>query len=243
MDTVRDKAIILKRASYGEADWRVSFLTQKEGKLSGWAKGGRRSRKRFASALETGLSVELVYEKRRQGIYLREARGHGGFPSWRRGLLPMGAALYALELADRSLPEAAPSSGKYQCLETFLSSLSGTDRDGILPSLLVFQYRWLSLSGWEPRLAACGRCQKGWREAARWELGLEEGKILCENCGGDPRKMIDRSWIALFLDGEKPSCPIDRKEVQWIQSLFERHWAGLLGRPLAVAGWLRENYE
>ena len=46
------EAIVLRLLDYGESDRIVTFCTNGYGKVRGIAKGARRSRKRFANALE-----------------------------------------------------------------------------------------------------------------------------------------------------------------------------------------------
>lgn len=48
----RTEAIVLRLLDYGESDRIVTFYTAGFGKLRGIARGARRSRKRFANALE-----------------------------------------------------------------------------------------------------------------------------------------------------------------------------------------------
>ena len=48
----KTEAIVLRCLDYGESDRIVTFYTRDYGKLRGIAKGARRSRKRFANALE-----------------------------------------------------------------------------------------------------------------------------------------------------------------------------------------------
>ena len=54
-------AIVLRSWSFGESDKIVSFLTESHGKLTGIAKGAKRSRKRFANSLEPFSLVNLRF--------------------------------------------------------------------------------------------------------------------------------------------------------------------------------------
>ena len=48
-------AIILHHTDYGEADRIVTFLTPDHGRLKGFARAARKSRKRFGAALEPAM--------------------------------------------------------------------------------------------------------------------------------------------------------------------------------------------
>src|ERR1044071_8534792 len=61
------EAIVLRALPYGESDKIVSFLTETHGKISGIAKGAKRSRKRFANSLEPFSLVELRFQERQHG--------------------------------------------------------------------------------------------------------------------------------------------------------------------------------
>src|SRR5207237_10386312 len=54
-------AIVLRARSLGESDKIVSFLTETHGKVTGIAKGAKRSRKRFVHSLEPFSLVNLCF--------------------------------------------------------------------------------------------------------------------------------------------------------------------------------------
>ena len=60
----KTKAIVLRSIDYGESDRILTFLTDDFGKLKGIAKGARRSRRRFANALEP-FSLSTLHFSRR----------------------------------------------------------------------------------------------------------------------------------------------------------------------------------
>src|SRR4030095_10335839 len=57
-------AIVLRTWPFGESDKIVSFLTENHGKLTGIAKGAKRSRKRFVNSLEPFSLVNLRFQDR-----------------------------------------------------------------------------------------------------------------------------------------------------------------------------------
>ncbi len=60
-------AIILHHTDYGEADHLVIFLTPELGRLKGFARAARKSRKRFGAALEPCAEVLLHWTARGSG--------------------------------------------------------------------------------------------------------------------------------------------------------------------------------
>src|SRR5262249_37282659 len=62
MERWEDEALVLGTLDYGDADRMVTLLTRSGGKLTAFAAGARKSRRRFAGALEPGtvLRARLV---------------------------------------------------------------------------------------------------------------------------------------------------------------------------------------
>src|SRR5215475_8389966 len=58
-------AIVLRTRTYGESDKIVTFLTRDWGKVTGIAKGAKRSRRRFVNVLEPFTHVQLRFRPSR----------------------------------------------------------------------------------------------------------------------------------------------------------------------------------
>ena len=69
------EAIVLRHIDYGEADRIVSLLTLDQGLLKGFARGARKSRKRFGPALEPFAQVRVTWKDGGRGdlVSLQEA--------------------------------------------------------------------------------------------------------------------------------------------------------------------------
>ena len=57
----KDRAIVLSTRVFGESDKIVRFFTLNSGKLTGIAKGGKKSQKRFMNTLELFNVINLEY--------------------------------------------------------------------------------------------------------------------------------------------------------------------------------------
>jgi DNA repair protein RecO (recombination protein O) len=97
-------ALILRTYKLGEADRIVVFLTRDRGKKRGVAKGARRSRSRFAGALEPLTEARVAYfEKER-----RELVGLNYAEPVRSPLVLLGlSAAGAREVRDRAVPDCS----------------------------------------------------------------------------------------------------------------------------------------
>lgn len=69
MKTKSDKAIILRRIEYGEADRIITFLTESAGKIRGILKGVRRQKSKMAGGVELFSISEIYYIQGRGGIH------------------------------------------------------------------------------------------------------------------------------------------------------------------------------
>ena len=109
MERFRDVGVVLGSVDYGEADRVVTLFTQEHGKLTAFAGGARKSRRRFAGALEplTVLSVDLV-ERRGSTFRLDAAEIRESHPRIREDLHCISRALYALELVRELTREHEP---------------------------------------------------------------------------------------------------------------------------------------
>lgn len=169
-----DEAIVLRTRQYGESDLIVSLFTKGEGRLSGIAKGAKKSRKRFGSGLEIGSLIHLVYDElpQRELVILKEADRMERAPPWRSSWATITASSFALELAGKLLPERQCAENKFELLKEFLQNLS---QENAQDWLLSFEYHWLTLSGWEPSLEVCSLCGAHLKKAQGW---LQKQKIF-----------------------------------------------------------------
>ncbi len=70
MALFKTSAIVLKSRKWGEADRIVTFYTARFGKLRGVARGARRLKSRFGSALEPFVHCDLnLFEKPNDSLY------------------------------------------------------------------------------------------------------------------------------------------------------------------------------
>ncbi|TMC38758.1 MAG: DNA repair protein RecO, partial [Chloroflexi bacterium] len=65
MATYRDRAVVLRKLDYGEADRIFTFLTQTHGKVGAIAKGVRRPTSKLGPSLELYGHVDLLLAKGR----------------------------------------------------------------------------------------------------------------------------------------------------------------------------------
>lgn len=183
--TFATPAVVLRSWPYGESDKIVCLLTESYGKITGIAKGAKRSRKRFANSLEPFSLVNLRFQDRPHGNLAFFLSADLGFAYKRlvTSLEKITLASYLVEITDGLTSERDDSALVYQHLKYGLLFL---DSDGTLPLefLAAFELKLLRLAGYQPALDRCKRCSITRRDdgAVPWYFSGMEGGILCGVC-------------------------------------------------------------
>src|SRR5687768_15720753 len=109
MERSADEALVLSVLDYGDADRIVTLFGERQGKLSAFAAGARKSKRRFAGALEpcTLLRVQLV-ERHGTTVRLDSAEILKTHHALRSDLGRLSRALYVAELCRELLRDREP---------------------------------------------------------------------------------------------------------------------------------------
>ena len=191
MVTVSDKntrifsssAILIRRIDYGDHDTILTFITKERGKISAIAKNAKKSIKRFSGVLELFSSLDIVIRSGKPTFYLHEASLENPHENIRQDILKTAYASYWAETLVQWLEEDVRQERVYHLFEYALNRLD----EGILsPEALsiLFQLKFLSVSGFTPGLQACARCANTLENIRHTMISfdIETGNILCEKC-------------------------------------------------------------
>ncbi len=173
---------VLRTVDYGESDRIVSFFTEDRGKLRGIAKGARRSRKRFANALDLfSCSTILFTAGSGDGFALIEGCDvRKNYPGIRGDLEKTLMASYMIELVDLFTVDGKKNLSVFALIEDFLDLFEENDATEAL--LRFFEFRLLRHSGYEPSLERCVVCGTAVEEISRPTFRPADGGIRCERC-------------------------------------------------------------
>ena len=244
----RTEAIVLRLLDYGETDRIVTFYTAGFGKLRGIAKGARRSRKRFANALEPFSCSQLLFSRRGpDSLALIEGSDvtcH--FPAIRTDLEKTLTASCLIDLTDQFTREDKENEPLFRLLYDFLRLLE----DGSVTESLLrfFELRLLKLSGYDPVLDHCLACKTPVRQEASYRFNAADGGLFCNICRPDSPDAdpVSLGTIRTLTMGRE--LPVDRlgrlflsvqsaDESRRLLGHFIRH---LLGRELKSLHVLNE---
>ncbi len=178
----RTEAIVLKSIDYGESDRVVTFYTLDYGKIKGIAKGARKSKRRFANALEPFSLLQLNFSRKIQSgldfIETCDVLTH--FPAIRSNLDKTLAASYLLDLTDKFTPEQKKSEPSYHLLHHFLLLIENKPFSEAI--LRLFEIRLLGISGYAPVLDYCLHCKAPLEDKKRYFFDVAKGGLICDNC-------------------------------------------------------------
>ncbi len=237
-------AIVLGHVDYGEADRIVTVLTPDHGRLKGFARGARRSRKRFGAALETFAEIRLHWAARSGGelVSLREAELVSLHLGLRRDLDTLALAGYGCELTEALYDEAVGFAEAFGLLRAFLGHLDSQGNSA--EARLLLELRLLALAGIIPHLQHCAECHGALPDGPVGFLA-ERGGSLCPACGGAnvPLK-VDR--LTLGSLGRLLQTPAERfdgirltpRTLQEGSALLTDALRGHLRRPIKSAAFL-----
>jgi DNA repair protein RecO (recombination protein O) len=195
----RDAAVLLRSVDFGEADRVLTFLTREQGRVSVLAKGARRSKRRFAGALEPFALLRVEIASGRSGMGRLEAAViERAFPKLLGDLARMTTAGILFGLVRELVPDAMPDPAVFDDVVQLLTALD----EAVLPERalrLSFELSQLGRAGFSPRLEACGVCGKRPDPARATDFDPRRGFIVCQSCGGAAyrlRSSTREAWLA-----------------------------------------------
>jgi DNA repair protein RecO (recombination protein O) len=179
MWTRHSEAIILRTRDHGESDRMITFLASGQGKLTGIAKGARRSRKRFVHTLEPLSLVVMTYVERTSTSLVRidASELKNPFTGLRQDLARLAYASLGAELVLELAPEREANPALFALLSQYLHRLEAGDDPETLA--LLFQARVLSLSGFGPNLERCARCGQEPAPPGPWFFLVSQAALIC----------------------------------------------------------------
>lgn len=192
-------AIVLRSWPFGESDKIVSFFTALHGKVTGIAKGAKRSRHRFVNTLELFNWVTLRFQDRPHSAlaFVHACDLLKAFKNLSTSFEKIVLASYIVEIVDALTAEREENRPIFEHLREALTFLE--ENAGSLPFLASFELKLLRLAGYQPTLGRCRRCGKPLQAAleASWRFSPADGGILCPACSALRKGALSLSAEAL----------------------------------------------
>lgn len=220
MEELRSKAFLLRTRAYSESDVIAVLLTRDHGKVSGIARGARRSKRRFAGpALEPLHEIEVRFKRRPnvELVFLDESRLVEPFDAITASVEAFAWSAYLTELAEVILPLGEPCHAIYDVYRATLEQLAlGAAAE---PTAQHFVLRVLEHAGWCPDFERCGICDSTLEASVRPIVDPRGGGVICgrheiERQGGDPEDPEERLPRRVLDDTLLAYVRAARREVQ-----------------------------
>lgn len=175
-------AFVLRTRSYGESDSIVSFITEDFGKMTGIAKGAKRSRRRFVNTLEPFVKVRVTFRARPRSdlTFLDRCDLIDTLPSFGTDLDRFAFGSYVLELTDLMVMGRESGAEVFHLVDSTLRAL---ERDGARPAIIRgFELHMLSAAGYRPDFGRCGGCGTGVAPLESVAIIPARGRAFCPSC-------------------------------------------------------------
>ncbi len=193
MPAEKSLAIVLRLVDFSETSCVVTMYTREFGKSGALAKGARRPKSPFESALDLLSVCRIVFIRKSSGSLdlLTEAKLERRFRSATRNLSRLYAGYYVAELLDLLTDVGDPLPQLYDIADQALAAI---DSDAELaPSVLSFELSALRLLGHIPSLIDCVECGKRVETTARVAFSQIAGGVFCSTCRIGKRRVVSVS--------------------------------------------------
>jgi DNA repair protein RecO (recombination protein O) len=176
-------AIVLKIVDHGESDKLVTFYSNNLGRITGIAKGAKKSRHRFVNKLELFSRLQMLYRPPRNPsglLFISEAELLCAHLSLRTSFQRYVAAMYICELLLRFTRDSDPDPQLYALLQWALVSLDHADTPQKITALYHLQL--LAVVGYRPEIQQCGHCGHPVGPGRSYLFIPGSGSLLCSAC-------------------------------------------------------------
>ncbi|MFN7734269.1 MAG: DNA repair protein RecO [Pirellula sp.] len=248
MSLEKCEAIVLRSVEWSETSLVVTLLTREFGKVSAIAKGARRLKSPFESALDllSKSSVVCLMKSGEALDLLTEAKLQRRFKSSQMSLLALYCGYYAADLVHTLTEHHQPVTGLMELLDQTLSDLD----QRMCPASVTarFELQTLQKLGVSPSLEQCIGCGetlgKGRGSIA---FAFQGGGVACNVCAATQSRVLrirEETWESLqCMASIHPNDPIAtlprsvRSEVRWVLEHVIGH---ITDRRLRLLDYLEE---
>jgi DNA repair protein RecO (recombination protein O) len=246
MPAEKSDAIVLKVVEFSETSCVVTMFTRDFGKITAIAKGARRPKSPFESALDVLSVCRIVFHHKSADVLdlLTEAKLIRRFRAAERDLQQLYAGYYVAELLLSLTDFGHHVESLFQAAEQALIDLDHGVHHA--DCLLRFELLMLRYSGQLPLFSKCVDCGSPLTNDAYAMFSVYAGGMVCQNCRDGKRQVIriqsdnlrqlDRmsepAWVRTEIDDRDGSR---QGEVRGLMNLFIAH---LLGRRPKMSEYL-----
>ena len=207
MATVKATALVLRTTDWSESSRICTLWTREFGKVRALAKGGRRLKSAFESALDLLTACSIVLLRKSSGglDLLTEAQVVERFPRLTSDLPALYAGYYVAELLADWTEDDDPHPALF---DEALATLGQLGQPGVAtgPRLARFEVVLLRELGYSPTLETCASCGAAVGGGGRLGFSAAAGGVVCAAClpqARDRHVLSAAAWRALVQLGQE----------------------------------------
>jgi DNA repair protein RecO (recombination protein O) len=238
MSSEKASAIVIRTVEFSETSLVVTLFTREFGKIGALAKGARRLKGPFESALDLLCLCRIVFLHKSSDALdlLTEAKLLRRFRPAGHDLSGLYAGYYVAELLGELTDEDDPHPELFDLADETLAALSSGE--SAAKWLVRFELGALRLLGQMPSLNACVECGTPVALAGRVAFGQLDHGVLCAACRGGKQQVVMVSAGVLramtqLADTHSHAgrrLEIDSRSLGELRGLLNRYFTHLLGR-------------
>jgi DNA repair protein RecO (recombination protein O) len=239
MSSEKATAIVLRVIEFSESSSIVTLFTREFGKIRALAKGARRPKGPFESALDLlGLCRIVFLRKSTDALdLLTEAKLERRFRPAGGDLSNLYAAYYVAELLNALTDDYDPHLELFDAADETLAALRTSS--AVAPLLLRFELTALRVLGHLPLWETCAECGTPVKSAGRVPFSPLVGGVLCKSCRVGQKQVISVSAGVLqalvrFAEVEGDAwrgLELEARTYGELRAVLNHYWAHLLGHP------------
>lgn len=238
MSSEKARAIVLRVIDFSESSSVVALFTREFGQIRALAKGARRPKGPFESALDLLSICRVVFLRKSSDALdlLTEAKLERRFRGFGHDLSRLYAGYYVAELLSELTEVYDAHPALYDAAEQVLDDLCQSGP--IAPLVFRFELVALTLLGHMPSLEICVECGRKVAAVGRVPFGQTSGGVLCAACRPGKREVVSVSAGALRtlatlskIDSSAwRRLDLDRRMRGELRGILNRYLENLLGR-------------
>jgi DNA repair protein RecO (recombination protein O) len=238
MSTEKASAIVIRVVDFSESSLVVTLFTREFGKIGALAKGAKRLKGPFESALDLLALCRIVFlHKTSEALdLLTEAKLLRRFRPQNKDLLNLYAGYYVAELLGELTDENDPHPELFTLADETLAALAAGEPVARL--VIRFELGMLRLLGHMPSLDVCAACGVPMTAAGRIAFGQLDGGVLCDKCREGKKQVVLVSagvlkTMAQLADPETQTwqrMEINSRMLGELRGVLNHYLLNLLGR-------------
>jgi DNA repair protein RecO (recombination protein O) len=195
MSSEKANAIVIRVVDFSESSLVVTLFTREFGKIGALAKGAKRLKSPFESALDLLALCRIVFLHKTSDTLdlLTEAKLLRRFRPYGRNLLDLYAGYYVAELLGELTDENDTNPELFDLADETLAALAAGE--SVARHVIRFELGLLRLLGHIPSLETCAECGATVNATGRIAFGQIDGGVLCNKC------RVGKTHVALVSAG------------------------------------------